>query len=327
MSIATLVQPAPVIPERIGVLPPNDRARGLERRIALAVVIIPFLGLVAAIALLWGLGIGWLELGLLAGMYTVGIVGIGVGFHRHFSHGSFQTTPVIRWTLAVMGSMAGQGPVLYWAAIHRRHHSCSDQPGDPHSPHLHNAGVGGWLRGFWHSHTGWLFHHEITDWGRYIIDLLRDPVLFRINRLYFVWVFLGLLIPAAIGGAVTGTWMGAFLGFLWGGLVRICLGHHTTWSVNSLCHLFGSRPYRSNDESRNNFLIALPAFGEGWHNNHHAFPYSAYHGLEWYQIDWNGLCIRVLKLLGLAWNVKVPSARALEEARKKPALAAADPKA
>jgi stearoyl-CoA desaturase (delta-9 desaturase) len=316
MSTAAPVQPNLVIPERIGVLAANDRARALERRVALAVVIVPFLGLVASIALLWGWGIGWLELGLLAGMYTVGIVGIGVGFHRHFSHGSFQTKPVVRWVLAIMGSMAAQGPVLYWAAIHRRHHSCSDQPGDPHSPHLHGGGVGGWLRGFWHSHTGWLFHHEITDWGRYIIDLLRDPVLFRINRLYFVWVVLGLAIPAAIGGAVAGTWTGAFLGFLWGGLVRVCLGHHTTWSVNSLCHLFGTTPYRSNDESRNNFLIALPAFGEGWHNNHHAFPYAAYHGLEWYQIDLNGLCIQLLKLMGLAWNIKVPSARALREARK-----------
>jgi len=172
------------------------------------------------------------------------------------------------------------------------------------------------VKGFWHAHTGWLFHHEITDWSRYIIDLLRDPVLFRINRLYFGWVLLGLVLPGAVGGLVTGTWTGALLGFLWGGLVRVCLVHHTTWSVNSICHIFGSTPYRCRDESKNNVWIAVTAFGEGWHNNHHAFPYSAYHGLEWYQIDLNGLCIRVLKRLGLAWNVKVPPAHVLREARK-----------
>jgi stearoyl-CoA desaturase (delta-9 desaturase) len=303
-------------PQARGVTTANAAAQKFERRVALAVVIMPFLGLMAAIIWHWGAGIGSMEVGLLVGMYTATIMGIGMGFHRLFSHGAFQTTVAIRVILAILGSMAAQGPVLWWAAIHRRHHAYSDCPGDPHSPHLHGEGVLGLLRGLWHAHTGWLFIHEVTDWAHYIPDLLRDTVLFRINRLYFVWVGLGLVIPAAIGGLLSWTWLGAFQGFLWGGVVRLCLGHHATWSINSITHVCGSRPFRSRDQSVNNFWIALLVFGEGWHNNHHMFPNSAKHGLTWWQIDISGWAIRALELAGLAWNVKAPTARMIMEAKR-----------
>jgi stearoyl-CoA desaturase (delta-9 desaturase) len=292
----------------VGASTANARARRRERRIALVVVLTPFLALVLAIVLLWGRGVGPIELGLLAGMYSLTMTGLTAGFHRHFSHNSFQATPAVRVGLAILGSMGAQGPVLYWAAIHRRHHAFSDRQGDPHSPHLSGEGWLGWLRGLWHAHVGWLFVHEVTDWGRYVLDLLRDRMVYRINRLYFVWVLLGLAIPAALGGLLAWSWEGAGLGLLWGGLVRVCLCQHTVWAVNSLGHLYGSAPYRTqtHDESRNNFWLSFAAFGDNWHNNHHAFPYSAMHGLRWWQIDLAGYLIRGLRLLGLVWDVKAP---------------------
>lgn len=292
-----------------------DRARRLERRVALATVVLPLAGVAAAVVSLWGRGIGPVELGLFLTMNALCLIGIGVGYHRLVSHGSFRTRPAIRALLAILGSMAAQGPVLYWAGIHRRHHACSDRPGDPHSPHGHGGGAAELLRGLWHSHIAWMFAHQCTDWARYIPDLRRDSLLLRINRLYFVWIFLGLLIPAVLGGVLTGTWTGALLGFLWGGLVRMFVGQHTIWGVGSLCHLYGSHPYRTHDESRNNFWISLAALGEGWHNNHHPFPYAAVHGLRWWQLDPNGWCIRALAALGLAWDLKAPTERALQEAR------------
>jgi stearoyl-CoA desaturase (delta-9 desaturase) len=299
-----------------GIAKANLPAQKFERAVALTVVITPFLGFIAAIVLFWDYALGPVALGLLISMYAATIIGIGVGFHRLFSHRAFKTNGVVRVILAILGSMAAQGPVLFWAATHRRHHAYSDQPGDPHSPHLHGDGISGLFRGLWHAHTGWLFVHEVTDWTHYIPDLLRDTILFKVNQLYFVWVFLGLLIPTILGGILTGTWVGAFQGFLWGGLVRTFLVHHITWSVNSITHVCGTRPFHSRDQSRNNILIALLAFGEGWHNNHHAFPSSARHGLEWWQIDWNGCVIRILEMIGLAWDVKVPTAHTLAESRR-----------
>jgi len=274
--------------------------------VALAAVVIPFVALVIAIVLLWKKAVGATELLLLAGMYTATLMGITVGYHRLISHRAFETMPVIRNVLAILGSMAAQGPVLHWAAIHRRHHSFADRPGDPHSPHMHGEGPKGILRGLWHAHTGWLFVHEITDWAHYAPELLRDKAIFTISQLYFLWIAIGLLIPTVIGGLAAGDLHGALYGFLWGGLVRISLVHHTTWSVNSICHVYGSRPYKIHDRAANNPIMAILAFGEGWHNNHHAFPTSAMHGFRWWQIDLSGYVIRTLQALGLAWNLKLP---------------------
>jgi stearoyl-CoA desaturase (delta-9 desaturase) len=280
----------------------------------LGVVGVPFLGLVAGIVLLWGWGFGWVDLGLLLGMYVVTGLGITIGFHRLFSHRAFETNRLVQFVLVAMGSMAVQAPLPRWVAFHRLHHRHSDQPEDPHSPYFHGPGLVGWLRGVWHAHLGWCFQPDPPNLSRFVRDLHANRTVRVANALYLVWVALGLLIPAALGGVLTGSWMGAVLGLIWGGLARIFLVHHITWSVNSLCHLWGGRPYPSNgDGSRNNFLCGILAFGEGWHNNHHAFPSSARHGLRWWQLDVSYWIIRALALVGLARNVKVPSAKALAQ--------------
>jgi stearoyl-CoA desaturase (delta-9 desaturase) len=282
----------------------NSRARRLEHWVTMATVMLPFIAVLLAVALFWQHGVDGFDLALLGIMYSLTALGVGVGFHRLVTHRGFKTGPVVKALLVILGSMAAQGPVFFWVAIHRRHHSHSDRPGDPHSPHLHGSGVREMVRGLWHSHTGWLFESQFTDWGVYVPDLLRDRLMFRLHRQYFLWLALGLLVPALAGGAVTGSWAGAFQGLLWGGLVRIFLLHHTSWSINSICHTFGSQTFQVPDRSANNFWLAVPSFGESWHNNHHAFPSAAMHGLKWWQIDLNGYSIRLLEALGLAWDVK-----------------------
>jgi len=281
-----------------------------ERLGILALILVPFLGLVAALVFLWGWGLGWVEVGLLAGMYTLTVLGITVGFHRLFTHHSFETNRVVQCILSVLGSMAIQGSLLKWVARHRRHHQHSDRDDDPHSPHHHGRGFLGLLRGFWHAHLGWMFKPDPPGLSHYVKDLRQSGLLRTMSALFPLWVVVGLLIPAVLGGLLTGTWLGALFGLVWGGLARIFLVHHVTWSVNSVCHLWGRRPYRSADHSRNNFLMGLLALGEGWHNNHHAFPTSARHGLRWWQIDVSYWVIRLLALLGVAWNVKRPSTAA-----------------
>ena len=277
----------------------------------LAGVVLPFAGLVAAAALLWGWGFGWVELGLLLGMYVLTALGITVGFHRLFTHRAFQTSRVVQFVLAALGSMAAQGPLLKWVAVHRRHHQHSDRPEDPHSPHGHGRGLFGLLRGLWHAHVGWLFRPEPVDLDRYAGDLRRDTPLRVASALFPVWLAVGLVLPAVLGGLLTGTWAGVLLGLLWGGLARIFLVHHVTWSVNSVCHLWGGQPYPDGDQSRNNVVFGVLALGEGWHNNHHAFPTSARHGLRWWQLDLSYLFIRSLALLRLAWDIRLPGKHAL----------------
>jgi stearoyl-CoA desaturase (delta-9 desaturase) len=314
-AVGELEVPANSAGKAPGAIRPNERARRLARRVALVTVVLPFFGVVGAIILLWGKGVGWLELSLLAVMYAATITGIGVGFHRYVTHRAFQTNNALKTVLVILGSMAAEGPVLFWAATHRRHHSFSDREGDPHSPHLHGDGALNSLRGFWHAHTRWMLSPEMTGLGYYTPDLLRDPVIFKLNQLYFVWVLAGLLLPAIVEGLWRRSWAGALYGLLWGGLVRIFMVHHASWSINSICHLYGSRPYQNRDRSSNNFLMALLSFGEGWHNNHHAFPSSAMHGLRWWEIDFSAYIIRTLEKLGLAWNVKRPAAKAITEGR------------
>lgn len=278
----------------------------LLRSLLLALVVVPFLGVAAALAVSVRHGVRLVDLALLAAMYALTTAAITVGFHRLFAHRAFRTGAAMRALLAIAGSMAAQGPVIYWAANHRRHHSHADRPGDPHSPHVGASGSRGPLGGLVYAHVGWLFDHDVTDCERYAPDLLRDPALVRINRLYFVWVFLGLALPAVAGGFWTGTWAGALGGFLWGGLVRIFLLQHATFSINSICHVFGSRSFETDDRSTNNAWLALISFGEAWHNNHHAFPGSAKFGLGWRQVDVGAAVIRALELAGLVWSVKRP---------------------
>jgi stearoyl-CoA desaturase (Delta-9 desaturase) len=273
----------------------------------LAAVVVPFLGLVAAVYFAWGRGFSWIELGLLVGMYTLTGLGITVGFHRLFTHRSFETYRVVELVLAVLGSMAVQGPVLRWVAMHRRHHQFSDKPDDPHSPHYHGRGILGLLRGAWHAHIGWVFQPDPPNLSHYVKDLQQDGFVRVASALFPLWVAIGLLIPAVLGGLLSGTWTGALSGLLWGGLARIFLVNHVTWSVNSVCHLWGGQPFPVPDQSRNNLLFGVLALGEGWHNNHHAFPTSARHGLRWWQVDPSYYVICSLALLGLAWKVRLPA--------------------
>jgi stearoyl-CoA desaturase (delta-9 desaturase) len=285
----------------------------LQYRLAWLTVMTPLAGVVAAIVLAWGWGVGPLDLALLGVGYVLGVFGIEVGLHRHFSHRAFQAHPAVRAGLAIMGSMAAQGPVLFWVATHRRHHAFSDRPGDPHTPNVHGEGVLELLRGLWHAHVGWLFQGDTTDLGFYARDLLGDRLVFRINQLYFVWLLSGLALPALIAGLVTRSWTGALMGLVWGGLVRTFLVHHATWSVNSLCHVFGDRPFDTPDRSTNNGWLALSSLGGSWHNNHHAFQRTATNSFEWWQIDACGWFIRGLEAVGLAWDVKVPDERTKRE--------------
>lgn len=287
------------------------------RVVNLLAVVLPFAGLIAAVVLLWGAAFNGVYLVLLLAMYAATGLGVTVGFHRLFTHRSFKTPRVVELILAALGSMAAEGPLLEWAAVHRRHHQHSDECGDPHSPHVHGRGLRAMARGLWHSHMGWLFSTRSRDFARYVEDLRRDPLIRRASNLFPFWVLLGLAIPAAIGGVWTGSWSGALLGLLWGGLVRVFLVHHLTWSVNSVCHIWGSRPFRSHDQSRNNPILGVLAFGEGWHNNHHAFPTSARHGLRWWEVDTSYLVIRVLALVGLARDVRTPSPERVELKRRR----------
>ncbi|MFO0966349.1 MAG: acyl-CoA desaturase [Gemmataceae bacterium] len=292
--------------------PEEHVPQSVAMRIAILVAVVaPFAGLVCAMISFWGWGFSWGEFSLLAGMYLATAIGITVGYHRLFSHHSFETNRVIKVILAVLGSMAVQGSLMRWVAAHRRHHQHSDKEQDPHSPHGRGRGILGMLRGLWHAHTGWLFKPEVNNLVRYVKDLRQSKTLRFVSALFPVWVLAGLLIPTALGFFFLGGWRGALLGLIWGGLVRIFFVHHVTWSVNSICHLWGGQPYKSGDMSRNNFVFGVLALGEGWHNNHHAFPTSARHGFRWWQIDFSYWIIRVLAILGLAWNVRRPGKAAL----------------
>ena len=274
-------------------------------------ITVPFAGLVTAIAVAWGWGFSWNHLALLLGTYLFSAIGVTVGYHRLFTHKSFETYRPVKLVFALLGSMAVEGPLLKWVATHRRHHQHSDDAGDPHSPHHYGTSVVGTLRGLWHAHAGWIFKPDAPGLYRYVADLYPDKLLRRVSVLFPLWVAVSMLIPAAIGGLVNMSWTGALLGFIWGGLVRVFLVHHVTWSINSVCHVWGTRPFRSHDESRNNPIFGVIGLGEGWHNNHHAFPTSARHGLRWWEFDASYLIIRAMELCGLAWRVKVPSAAAL----------------
>lgn len=286
------------------------------RFVTILVIVVPLLGMIATPFFVWGWGFGWTDLGLLLGMYALTTFGITVGFHRLFVHRSFETFMWIKFIWAVLGSMAVQGSLFQWVGRHRRHHQHSDTPEDPHSPQHGGKGVLGLMRGFWHAHIGWFFDADPPDLDHYVKDLSASRTLRVASYLFPLWVALGLLLPAVLGGVITLSWGGVWTGLIWGGLVRLFIVHHVTWSVNSACHLWGFRPYRSNDMSRNNVMFGILAMGEGWHNTHHAFPTSARHGLRWWQIDISYWVIRSLALLGLAWNLKLPTEEAQAKERR-----------
>jgi stearoyl-CoA desaturase (delta-9 desaturase) len=279
----------------------------LERNVNIAAVVLPFLGVIAAAILTWDSFFGVRDLAIFAAMYVGTALGVTIGFHRLLTHRAFQTRPWLRYTLAVLGSMSVQGPVIDWVADHRKHHTFTDEEGDPHSPHAgRGAGFGGMLAGLWHAHVGWLFQtHGQASSKRFARDLLEDPGMRRINRCFPLIALATLALPFLAGvllssGSLVAGGVGALV---WAGFVRIFLLHHVTWSINSICHFFGRRRFDTDDESTNVFWLALPSLGEAWHHNHHAFPQSAFHGLRWYELDPSGWLILALERVGLAWDV------------------------
>ncbi|MBI5310060.1 MAG: acyl-CoA desaturase [Actinobacteria bacterium] len=273
----------------------------------LAVVVIPFVAFLAAVVLLWEKWIHTHDLIVLLTMHVIAAFGITVGFHRLLTHRSFETKPWVRGLLTAAGSLAIEGRPTHWVADHRRHHAYSDEEGDPHSPHV-GRGSGFWqaVKGAWHAHVGWMFAPGQTPVKRFAPDLLKDRAVMAVDRQFPWFIAIAIAIPAAIGFALTGTLLGALAGAFWGGAVRIFLTHHITWSVNSICHMFGRRPFVTSDLSTNNWILALPTMGEAWHHNHHAFPTSAFHGLRGWQkaMDPSGWVVLALEKTGLAWNVK-----------------------
>jgi stearoyl-CoA desaturase (delta-9 desaturase) len=256
----------------------------LERAFLIVLVVAPLAGTIFAIWLLWQRLVNWGDIGILTVMYFFTALGITIGYHRMLTHRSFEANPVVRFFFLMLGSMAVEGPALDWASIHIKHHANTDEDDDPHSP----------LHGFFHAHMGWfinVYHAEPAIYGKW---LLKDRMVMFMSNTFFAWAALGFVIPYLIGG-----WQGV----LWGGLVRVFLTHHVTWSVNSVCHTFGQRMFETDDQSKNHWLVGLLAFGEGWHNNHHAFPRSAFHGMRWWQFDLSAYIIRLLEWTGLVWNV------------------------
>jgi len=280
----------------------------LQRRHFIVFDVLPFVGTLIALGLLFYRPIGAIEISLFFAMWLITGLGLTVGYHRLFTHRAFSTGTAISCMLVIMGSMAGRGPMLSWVAMHRRHHELSDQDGDLHSPNLHGTSLSARLRGFMHAHLTWMIEHDYPNIAHYVPDLMAERMLVSVNRHYYAWVLLGLAGPAVIGGLVTESLMGALTGFLWGGVVRMFVVEQSMSAINSVMHTFGSRRFNTRgDESRNLAIMAVLAWGEGWHNNHHAFPYSAAFGLRWFEFDPGFLLIRLLEVLGLAWNVKVPS--------------------
>ena len=291
-------------PIRAGEVEPVEHET-LHRTITGLVTGLPVLALAVAIWQTWDGLLRPRDLLVFSIVYLLTGLGVTVGFHRLLTHRSFKAKPVVRAVLAILGSAAIEGPAISWVADHRKHHAFSDVPGDPHSPHVgHGAGWSGALGGLVHAHVGWLFRHdERACRARYAPDLLADPVISFVDRTFVVWALAGLAFPFALGVAIGGTLAAGLTGLLWGGLVRLLVLHHVTYSINSICHCFGRRGYRTSDHSRNVFWLALPSLGESWHNNHHAFPTSAAHGLARWQLDPSALVIRGLERCGLAWDV------------------------
>jgi stearoyl-CoA desaturase (delta-9 desaturase) len=285
----------------------TDRKSQVEQVLLYVIVIVPFLALGGAVAVAWGWGLSWLDVGLALGFYLVSGLGVTVGFHRYFTHGGFKAKRWLRVLLAISGSLAIEGGVIRWVADHRRHHAFSDREGDPHSPWRFGESVPALLKGLWFAHVGWLFDVEHTNQQRFTPDLLADPDMVRVEKWFNKLVVVSLLAPAVLGGLITWSWIGAVSAFFWASLVRVGLLHHVTWSINSICHAIGERPFAARDKSANFWPLAILSFGESWHNSHHADPSMARHGVLPGQIDISARVIAIFERLGWVWDVKWPT--------------------
>jgi stearoyl-CoA desaturase (delta-9 desaturase) len=295
---------------------PGSTTMARWEQVALGIfIVVPLLGVLASGFVLWGTGLSWVDIALSAVFYVITLHGITVGFHRYFTHGSFKSNRAVRVALAVAGSMAIQGPVTRWVADHRRHHAYSDEEGDPHSPWRYGGGFRGLTKGLLHAHVLWLFDTEQTDQKRFVPDLLADKDVARVSRLFPVWVAVSLLAPALLGGLLTWSITGALTAFFWASIIRVGLLHHITWSVNSICHTWGARPFVTKDRAVNVWWLAVISGGESWHNLHHADPTCARHGVDKGQLDSSARFIRLIEKAGWAWDVRWPKAERLAKRR------------
>lgn len=271
-------------------------------------VALPLIAFLAAIPIAWGGWLGWTDIGLMIAMYFISGFGVTVGFHRYLTHGSFKASRPLRIALALTGSMAVQGSVIQWVADHRRHHQFSDLEGDPHSPWRFGTSVWGLAKGLIHAHIGWLFLRDVSNRDRFAPDLVADRDLQKIDKLFVPLVLASIFLPAVAGGLITGSWKGALTAFFWAGLVRIGLLHHVTWAINSVCHVFGERPFamRKGDRATNFWPLAILSMGESWHNMHHADPTSARHGVLKGQIDMSARLIWIFEKLRWITHVRWP---------------------
>ncbi|MGC5052525.1 acyl-CoA desaturase [Micromonospora sp. DT48] len=304
---------------------PKPLTQGTQSRgilIALwSFVVIPFAALIAAVPVAWGGWLSWVDVGIAAFWYVVSGLGITVGYHRYFTHGSFKAKRWLRIAMAASGSLAVQGEIIQWVADHRRHHAFSDLDGDPHSPWRFGESVRGLIKGLFHAHMGWLFGRELSNRERFAPDLLADRDIRRMDKFFPVLVIVSVLGPAAMGWLLTWSWQGALTALFWAGLVRISLLHHVTWSINSVCHVYGERPFmmRHGDRAANFWPLALVSFGESWHNLHHADPTSARHGVLRGQIDISARVIWLFEKVGAAWDVRWPKPERIAAKLAKPA--------
>jgi stearoyl-CoA desaturase (delta-9 desaturase) len=293
----------------------EGRKRRGEQLVLYTFVIVPFLAIVAAVPVAWGWGLSWLDVGLLVAFYFLGVGGVTVGFHRLFTHKSYKANRPLRDALALIGSFAIEGPVIRWVADHRRHHAYTDREGDPHSPWRYGTSTGALIKGLFYAHVGWLFDEEHTNREKYAPDLLADRDIRFISKTFALWAAISVFLPPLIGWLVTGTWAGVLSAFFWGSLVRIFLIHHVTWSINSVCHLVGKRPFASRDKSANFWPLAILSMGESWHNMHHADPTAARHGVLRGQVDISARIIWVFEKLGWATDVRWPGPERLQKLR------------
>jgi stearoyl-CoA desaturase (Delta-9 desaturase) len=282
-----------------------------ESALVYAFTLIPTFALIAAVPLSWGWGLTWLDVGLAVGFYFLSGLGVTVGYHRYFTHRAFKARRGLRNGLAIAGSLAAQGDVTTWVADHRRHHAFADKEGDPHSPWLYGTTPAALARGFFHAHLGWLYGRDRTNAARFTPDLVADHDIAVISRLFPLWTALSLLTPALLGGLITMSWWGALTAFFWAGLVRVAVLHHVTWSINSICHMIGERPFAAQGKATNFWPLAIASMGESWHNLHHADPTCARHGVQPGQLDMSARIIWALEKLGWAHDVRWPTPQRL----------------
>jgi stearoyl-CoA desaturase (Delta-9 desaturase) len=294
----------------------DETIRAAERRHFLVFDLAPLVLLVPALGVLARTGVSRADWGIFTAMWVLNLIGIEIGFHRLFTHGAFQCAEGVKAALVVLGSMGAQGPVISWASNHRHHHQVSDAPEDSHSPHHGGSGLRGALNGFAHAHLLWKRAYPYPSPSHYVPALVKDRTVLLTSRRYYFWIALGFVAPAIVGGLAAMSWRGVLTGMLMGGLVRLVLGQHATWCINSACHLWGSRPFVTGDRSTNNAWLAIPTLGGSWHNNHHAFPTTANNALAWWQVDPCFWVIRGLEATGLVWDVRVPTREAIEHKRR-----------